>query len=225
MDTRQKSVTEALRALLMRGDLPPGMHLMEIPLARRLGVSRTPVRAALTTLAQEGLLIYRPQRGYLVRSFGLKEVLDAYRVRANLEGLACRLVAESGLDAAADAALHRALEAGDAILRSGRLRDEDNAPWRSMNEALHGTILQATANASLIEATRRTLTVPFVSARVVHWHHFESLSASHQLHHLIVRAIRRREAERAEAAMREHIWAATEIIERTYEAIRDAGPP
>jgi len=223
MDTRQKSVTEALRALLMRGDFAPGAHLMEIPLAQRLGVSRTPVRAALTTLAQEGLLIYRPQRGYVVRGFGLKEVVDAYRVRANLEGLACRLVAESGLDAAADAALERALAEGDAILRSGTLRDEDNAPWRSMNEGLHETILTATANASLIDVTRRTLALPFVSARVVHWHDFDSLKASHQLHHLIVRAIRRREAERAEAAMREHIWAATEIIARAYEAIRDAG--
>ena len=208
----------------MRGDFAPDMHLMEIPLARRLGVSRTPVRTALTTLAQEGLLVYRPQRGYLVRSFSLKDVLDAYRVRAHLEGMACRFLAEAGINAATDEVFDRTLAAGDAILRKGALYDEDNAPWRGMNQEFHEAILSATENSSLIDVTRRTLALPFLSTRVVHWHDFEALKTSHHLHHLIARAIRRREAERAEAAMREHIWAASEIIARVYEEIRAAAP-
>lgn len=209
----------------MRGDVAPGSHLMEKPLAERLGVSRTPVRAALNALAQEGLLIYRPQRGYLVRIFGLKEVVDAYRVRANLEGLACRILAEKGIDSSLDEVLEAALVKGDEILQAGHLRDEDNAPWRSMNETLHQSILNATTNASLIDVTRRTLALPFLSARVVHWYDYEALKGSHQLHHLIVRAIRRREADRAEAAMREHIWAAAEVISHNYEEICAAPPP
>lgn len=219
VDTRQKSVTDKLRGLLMRRAVAPGERVLEVALARKLGVSRTPVRAALTALAQEGLLIYRPQRGYVVREFSLKDVVDAYRVRANLEGLACKIVAEAGLTATTGATLERSLAEGDAILRAGVLREQDNAPWRTMNNNLHMAILTECGNASLIGATQRTLSLPFVSSRVVHWHDYDAISTSHFLHHAIVKAIRRREGDRAEALMREHIWAAAEVIEAHYESI------
>jgi len=219
MSTRQTSVTDAIRRLVMSRAFAPGQHLYEVALAGRLGVSRTPVRAALTALAQEGLLIYRPQRGYVVRSFGLKEVLDAYRVRAHLEGLACRLVAEAGLPAAGADAMEAVLAEGDRILQCGCLRDEDNEPWRAMNDAFHQAILEASGNTSLIDVTRRTLALPFASARTVHWHDYDAIRGSHFLHHGIFKAICRREPERAEALMREHIWTATEIIAAQYEQI------
>lgn len=201
----------------------PGERLYEVPLAKRLSVSRTPVRAALTALAQEGLLVYRPQRGYVVRSFGLKDVLDAYRVRAHLEGLASRLAAEAGLAPPSEAALRDALAEGDRILRLGYLRDEDNEAWRAMNDTFHQTILAASDNASLIDVTRRTLAVPFASTRVVHWHDYEAVKTSHYLHHAILKAIRRREPDRAEALMREHIWTATEIIAEEYVTMNGEG--
>ena len=219
MDTRQKRVTDALRAMIMRRTLAPGERVLEVALAETLGVSRTPVRAALTALSQEGLLVYRPQRGYLVRDFSLEDVVGAYRVRANLEGLACKIVAENGLRPDTDAVLARALEQGDAILRGGVLRDEDNAPWRTMNNSFHMAILSDCGNASLIDATQRTLSLPFVGSRVVHWHDYHAISTSHFLHHAILKAIRRREPDRAEALMREHIWAAAEIIEAHYESM------
>ena len=222
MSTRQTSVTDAIRRMVMGRAFAPGEHLYEVALAKRLEVSRTPVRAALTALAQEGLLVYRPQRGYVVRSFGLKEVLDAYRVRAHLEGLACRTVAEAGLAPAEDAVLASALAEGDRILQHGRLRDEDNAPWRAMNDAFHQGILEATGNASLIDVTRRTLALPFVSSRTVHWHDYDGIRGSHFLHHAILKAIRRREPGRAEALMREHIWTATEIIAEQYHRMEAA---
>lgn len=219
MDTRQKSVTDELRGLIMRREVAPGEHVLEVALARKLGVSRTPVRAALTALAQEGLLVHRPQRGYLVREFSLKDVVDAYRVRANLEGLACKIVAEAGLDLDTRLLLERSLAEGDAILRGGALRDEDNAPWRTMNNNFHQAILTECGNASLIDATQRTLSLPFVSTRVVHWHDYNAIGTSHFLHHAVFKAICRREGDRAEALMREHIWAAAEIIEAHYEGM------
>lgn len=225
LDTRQKTVTDALRAMIMRRDVGPGEHLLEVALARRLGASRTPVRAALTALAQEGLLVHRPQRGYFVRAFTLKDVLDAYRVRAHLEGLACRIAAEAGLDEGARATLEACLADGDAILRHGALRDEDNEPWRAMNDRFHQAILAATGNASLIDATQRTLALPFLSARVVHWHDHAALATSHFLHHAMYRAMARREGGRAEALMREHIWAAAEIIESRYDAVAGNAAP
>lgn len=219
VSTRQNTVTDAIRRLVMGRAFAPGDHLYEVALAQRLSVSRTPVRAALTALAQEGLLVYRPQRGYVVRSFGLKEVVDAYRVRAHLEGLACRLAAEAGLAAQTDTVLRDALAEGDRILRFGQLRDEDNEAWRAMNDRFHQTILTASDNTSLIDVTRRTLALPFASTRVVHWHDYEAIKTSHYLHHAILNAIRRREAERAEALMREHIWTAAEIISAEYDTM------
>jgi DNA-binding GntR family transcriptional regulator len=59
---RAQSVTEKIRDRILRGVFPPETHLQEIPLARKLGVSRTPIRVALTALAQEGLLTYAPRK-------------------------------------------------------------------------------------------------------------------------------------------------------------------
>jgi len=214
-----------LRQLIMAGEIAPGEHLLEVPLATRPRTSRTPVRGALMTPAQEGLLTYKPQRGYAVREVSLRRVVDAYRVRAHLEGLACRELAGKGLPAEAEAVLLRCLEDGDDILRIGRLREEDNETWRSMNDRLHMTILNATDNECLIDVTQRTLTLPLLSSRVVHWHDYEALKMSHHFHHIIVRAIQRRESERAEAAMREHIWASIEVIERHFQAAGTSHQP
>lgn len=216
-ETRQKAVTDILRQMVLEGEFAAGEHLMEVPLGKRLGVSRTPVRAALMTLAQEGMLSYMPQRGYLIREVNLPRIIDAYRVRAHLEGLACRILAEAGLDPEAEKTLQGCLRAGDAILAKGTLRDEDNEAWSLMNDLLHRTILGATRNETLIDVTERTLALPMLSSRVVHWHDYEALKTSHYLHHVIVRAIQRREGERAEAAMREHVWAGLEVIEQRYQ--------
>ena len=97
MKTRSQDVTETVRDWILTGAVSAGDRLEEIPLAERLGVSRTPVRAALAALGKEGLVDYQPKRGYLVRSFEPDEIFAAYEARAALEGLACRLAAESGV--------------------------------------------------------------------------------------------------------------------------------
>src|ERR1700754_294748 len=96
--TRSASVVEALRAAILAGEFHPGERVHEVKLTALLGVSRTPVRAALQKLASEGLLDYTPNRGYTLREFSISEVISAYEVRAVLEGLAARLSAERGLD-------------------------------------------------------------------------------------------------------------------------------
>jgi GntR family transcriptional regulator, vanillate catabolism transcriptional regulator len=88
---------QRLRELILAGDLPAGARIAELALVERLGMSRTPIRAALMHLKQEGLLEPLPGGGYAVRTFSEREVADAIELRGTLEGLAARLAAERGV--------------------------------------------------------------------------------------------------------------------------------
>ena len=82
-----------LRHLILIGEYGPDERLVEEQLAKRLGVSRTPVRQALAMLEAEGLVGISPNRGATVCSFGLDDVWDVYDLRAVLEGHAARRAA------------------------------------------------------------------------------------------------------------------------------------
>ncbi len=223
MASRTQNAANDIRDGILRGNFAAGAHLQEIPLAEALGVSRTPVRAALATLASEGLLDYAPKRGYTVRHFSLEEVAAAHEVRANLEGMACRFAAERGLDAAAAREFERILAIGDAILAKGRLVEEDREPWTEMNDLFHSRIIEHAGNRLLADLVDRTCHVPLASSRVVHWYQFETLKGSHQLHHRIYRYIRERRAVDAEALMREHIYQGIDQIRLRIDASAHAG--
>jgi GntR family transcriptional regulator, vanillate catabolism transcriptional regulator len=100
MASRIETVTTRLRELILAGELDPGARLIEIPLAKRLGVSRTPLRLALGDLEKEGLLERLPTRGYKVGEIPMEQVANAIDVRGVLEGMAARIIAEQGVDAA-----------------------------------------------------------------------------------------------------------------------------
>ena len=85
-----------IREMILRGALARGQRVAEAPLAEMLGMSRTPVRQALPLLAQEGLLMEHETRGYVVRAFTAADIVDAIEVRASLEGMMARRVAEKG---------------------------------------------------------------------------------------------------------------------------------
>ena len=87
----------ALRELILAGELSPGERISELSAVEQLGVSRTPVRAALARLEEEGLLETIPSGGYSVRSFGEADIFDAIEVRGVLEGAAARMAAERGV--------------------------------------------------------------------------------------------------------------------------------
>jgi GntR family transcriptional regulator of vanillate catabolism len=217
MASRTQNTANDLRDRILRGRIAPGTHLQEIPLSQELGVSRTPVRAALALLASEGLLDYAPKRGYTVRGFALAEIAAAHEVRANLEGMACRLAAERGLSPGEEAEFARILAIGDRILEKGRLVEEDRATWTEMNDLFHGFIIQLAGNRLLADLIDRAGKIPLASKRVIHWYDFEAIKASHQLHHRIAAYIRERRAVNAEALMREHIFQGIDQIRRRVE--------
>lgn len=113
-----EQVYHSLRALLRSGQIPHGQPLQEVQLAERLGVSRTPVREAMTRLASEGLLA-ADGRSFVVPRLTLRDVDDIYEVRFLIEPAAIRSVAAFTTDRAVRAPLDAALAAAAAAHRAG----------------------------------------------------------------------------------------------------------
>jgi len=89
--TRRQRVVDAIQKRILGGDLKPGDPLRQIPLSKEHHVSQSVIRESLQTLEQYGLVTGADTQGFVVRKFGRQELIDAYRVREVLEGLAARL--------------------------------------------------------------------------------------------------------------------------------------
>jgi DNA-binding GntR family transcriptional regulator len=137
-DRRQSRVAvhARLRQLILDGTLPPGSVLSQVPLARALGVSRTPLREALRMLQEEGLVDGEPNKRTSVTGFDSGDLEFIYSTRILLESFAVALTIPA-LTAddirAAEKALHR--------MRTATLR-EDFAEWRRAHRDFHGTLVQ-----------------------------------------------------------------------------------
>ncbi len=88
-------VFQTLRTAILKGDLKPGERLMELQLASKLGVSRTPIREAIRMLEQEGLAIMIPRKGAEVARMTEKDMEDVLQIRCSLEELAVRLACQN----------------------------------------------------------------------------------------------------------------------------------
>lgn len=217
--TRALTVVAKLRERILNGAFAPGQHLREERLAATFGVSRTPVRDALNALSREGFLVYFPNRGYFVKNFKREDILAAYEVRAELEGLACRLVALKGIGEAAEAALRGCLATGDRILRRKRLLARDLAPYRQMNVTFHETILDLSGNKWLVSFVHQTCHIPYASHRLILWADYDIILRSHDDHHRILHAIVERNPVRVEGLMREHILFAGKVLRGRLESL------
>jgi GntR family transcriptional regulator of vanillate catabolism len=232
MVTRALDVTSRLRQMVLAGDLAPGLHMTEAMLAQRMNVSRTPVRDALRILANENLLSYSPNRGYVVRRFDLKDLLDAYDVRATLEAMACRLVAEQGLSAEAGAELDALMVRGDTLLNGSEWAVEQHRDWGELNRAFHFRLLDLAGNRHLAEMAGQMRRLPRLRDprlapasslfQTIYPRH--RARASHQEHREIIDAIRNGQGTRAEALMREHVWRNREALRHSLPHLAAEGP-
>ena len=203
--SRALSAADQVRDAILSGSLIPGRRINEVHLARDLGMSRTPTRAALHTLAAEGLIDYERNRGFIVREFPLQAVLDAYEIRASLEGVACRLAAERGLSGAQQQQIEAALREGDRVLDVDRIGQAELAAYGVVNVTIHETLLAAAQNRMLSEAIRMTINMPGVHTRNIVKAVPRLMRRRHDDHHRIYDLVRSGEAVRAEMLMREHV--------------------
>jgi GntR family transcriptional regulator of vanillate catabolism len=219
MKTRSQDVTETLRDWILTGAVAGGERLEEIPVAEKLGVSRTPVRAALAVLEKEGLVDYQPKRGYAVRFFELEQIFAAYQARAVLEGLACRLVVESGMPEDIQEKLRSCVAEGDRILSKGSLHPDDFQPYQLMNVTFHNAILTFSGNPWVLRLVAQTHSIPFVSDRLILWHDYGVILRSHDDHHRILEALNAGHAARAEDLMREHVYFAGLFLRENFHRV------
>jgi GntR family transcriptional regulator, vanillate catabolism transcriptional regulator len=199
-----------LRELIVSGALPPGERLAELALVEKLGVSRTPVRAALQRLAEEGLLDAIPGGGWSVKAFSEADVRDAIELRGTLEGLAARLAAERGAPAGLMAQARQCLERIDAVLAAPTLDAVAFSTYSSENLRFHALLAQMTGSGVVMRQIERVLAQPFASPSGFVMVHADSAQARDHLviaqhqHRAVLQAIEQREGARAEALMREH---------------------
>ncbi len=138
-------VFNTLRRAILTGELKPGERLMEIHLANRLGVSRTPIREAIRKLELEGLVTMIPRRGAEVAQITEKSLQDVLEVRRALDALCVELACDR-ITFEEKEALKKACDEFEAATRTG-----DVTTIAGADVALHDIIVQATGNQRLIQ--------------------------------------------------------------------------
>jgi GntR family transcriptional regulator of vanillate catabolism len=228
MSTRVQTVSQQLRDGIMRGNYPGGFRMNEVDLAMEFGVSRTPIRAALSSLAAEGLLEYTPNAGYAVRSYSAKDILGVYEARAALEGLAARQAVENGLEEEQRQRMSRVIRETEAMLnKDARGQDswskdswEDaGAHWAKANVQFHTPIVEASQNDHLHWLLHKSRHIPLVHTTLYRVVDMKRIARAHEEHIYILEALTNRQAVRAEALAREHIYkAGVFVVERMRQA-------
>ena len=199
-----------LREMIFAGELPGGSRIAELAIVEKLGVSRTPIRAALMRLEQEGLLEALPNGGYAVRTFSERDVAEAIELRGTVEGLAARLAAERGVAPVVMGEARECLRAIDQVLRQSALSDEDFSAYVRLNGRFHVLLGELSGSAFLARELERVAGLPFASPSgfvVVQANSPQArdmLVVAQDQHWQVLDAIERREGARAEAIMREH---------------------
>ena len=198
-------VFNTLRQAIITGEFAPGERLMEISLANRLGVSRTPVREAIRKLELEGLVIMIPRKGAQVAKITEKNLRDVIEIRTVLEEfatvLACERITQDGV-----IKLRQAHEDFIHAVEKGDILDIANK-----DEAFHDTIFQATNNDRLISIIN--------NLRMEYVKDIRQRSNLVEEHRELLDAISTRDTVKAKQLMRTHILKQQqEVINNIQEA-------
>lgn len=204
---------ERVLAQIRTGELRPGDRLTEADLARRLQISRTPVREAIRQLEADGLVTHVPRVGATVRSLDYSEVMELYEMRTVLEATAARMAAR----AASDIEISE-LEEINADL-SAAIGDAPRA--YELNRMFHETLAKAAKNRFLIrsmEVLQKALLILGTSTLADETRAREALSE----HEAVLSAIRARDGQAAETCMRNHLEASHRARLRQLRALHRA---
>ena len=191
-------VFNTLRRAIITGEFAPGERLMEISLANRLGVSRTPVREAIRKLELEGLVIMIPRKGAQVAKITEKSLRDVIEIRCVLEefaaSLACERITEEGKE--------KLKEAHRQFVEAAQTNDIIDIVEK--DEQFHDAIFQATCDDRLITIINN-LREQFYRYRMEYVKDIEQHSVLVTEHEQLLHAIFNQDSETAKQIMRTHL--------------------
>lgn len=191
-------VFNTLRNGILRGLLPPGLRLMEIQLAKQLGVSRTPVREAIRKLELEGLVVTIPRKGAEVAEITPKDLHDVLEVRCAMEALAVELACKS-ITQEELSLLQQVLQKFKRLVPKG-----DANALAECDVEFHDIIIQSTGNKRLIQLLNNL-------REQMYRYRLEYLKDEHthplliREHEEILSCLENRDVPRAKAVISEHI--------------------
>ncbi|GAO76138.1 GntR family transcriptional regulator [Meiothermus ruber] len=205
--TLNREAYKALRQAILGRRIPPGQKLVVRVLAEELGLSPTPVKEALAALEREGLVVAVPHRGYFVLEPSLEDVREIYSLREVLEGLAARLAVEND-GRALLRKLERLFEKQHEAAERG-----DIDTYGDLDLAFHRTFWEAAGSKRLL-ATAETIDGQIrmlinSSAAIP-----GRLPQSRAEHQAILQAVRDKDPQAAETAMRAHVRNAGQALEQ-----------
>ena len=192
-------VFNTLRQAILKGELKPGERLMEIQLANKLGVSRTPVREAIRKLELEGLVLMIPRKGAEVAEITRQDMEDVLEVRTALEELAVK----DACDHITDAQLSELKKASNEF-KKALLEGKDLVTCADADMHFHDVILSATNNRRLIQMLNN-LSEQMYRYRMEYLKDERTHKTLIEEHDAIRRALKKNDKVKAGAAIRVHI--------------------
>lgn len=191
-------VFNTLRQGILMGELEPGERLMEVQLANRLGVSRTPIREAIRKLELEGLVVMIPRKGAEVAKISEKDLRDVLELRCALEELASELACERMNDDMFEQLNEAFLEFKNGIYNT------DLSIIAELDEKFHNVIYESTQNQKLIQMINN-LKEQMYRYRLEYIKDENKRSGLVEEHRMIVDILKRKDIVMAKQVVREHI--------------------
>ncbi|MGO1120556.1 GntR family transcriptional regulator [Rhodovibrionaceae bacterium A322] len=188
----------ALKARILRNEMPAGRAFLEQELAEQLEMSRTPVREAMLRLEKEGLVEVRPRHGMIVRHISTEDMREIYEVLTSLESTAAGLAAARGPSTEEMAPLSQAVaDMEDALQR------EDLSGWATADEHFHKSLVDLSANQRLIDLVQ-TFMDQAQRVRLLTLRLRPKPEGSNRDHRAVLEAIAKGQAEQARSIHRRH---------------------
>lgn len=206
--TTVELVTDAIRQKILFGDLKPGEVVRQEALAEELGVSRLPIREAITRLKGEGMMTVIPHRGAYVCQLSVNDVRDAFDMRLKLEPW----IIQEAISGVTEADLNRA----DRIL--SLMKDANDRDWGPLNWQLHETLYAPSKRTVTVGVLKRLhdFTDRYLAFHVVNIPVREQAAEEH---YQLIELCRHRKPDLATEVLEAHIRTAADQIVHIVEKV------
>jgi DNA-binding GntR family transcriptional regulator len=203
--TTHEFVYDTLRRAILSGALPGGTRLVQADIATQLSVSTTPVREALRDLASEGLVVFKPHSGAVVRELDIAELAELYDIRKALEPLAVRRSAAliSAEEIATAQALARTME-----------QEKDPARWAELNRKFHNVVEGASQAPFILSVLKGVQDIAAIYVAHVVARRPSRIASGNREHRALLTALRKQDGDAAAALQATHLEATLQAIQQ-----------